>query len=54
MYPDAQLLSLDDDPDGSFANLENRLHMLGMNVQKEGWKEEESEKSYTADSKVTA
>lgn len=54
MYPDAQLLSLDYDPDVSFANLENRLQMLVMNVQKEGWKEEESEKSYTADSKVTA
>ena len=54
MYPDAQLLSLDYDPDVSFANLENRLQMLVMNVQKEGWKEEESEKSYAADSKVTA
>lgn len=54
MYPDAQLLSLDYDPDISFANLENRLQMLVMNVQKEGWKEEESEKSYAADSKVTA
>ena len=28
MYPDAQILPLDYDPDVSFANLENRLQML--------------------------
>ena len=32
MYPDAQILPLDYDPDVSFANLENRLQMLVMNV----------------------
>ena len=31
LYPDAQILSLDYDPDVSFANLENRLQMLVMN-----------------------
>ena len=31
LYPDAQILSLDYDPDVSFANLENRLQMLIMN-----------------------
>ena len=30
MYPDAQILPLDYDPDVSFANLENRLQMLIM------------------------
>ncbi len=37
MYPDAQILPLDYDPDVSFANIENRLQMLIMNmkVQKE-------------------
>ena len=33
MYPDAQILPLDYDPDVSFANLENRLQMLVMNVR---------------------
>ena len=33
MYPDAQILPLDYDPDVSFANLENRLQMLVMNVK---------------------
>lgn len=33
MYPDAQILPLDYDPDVSFANLENRLQMLIMNVK---------------------
>ncbi len=32
MYPDAQILPLDYDPDVSFANLENRLQMLIMNA----------------------
>lgn len=34
MYPDAQILPLDYDPDVSFANLENRLQMLIMNVKR--------------------
>ena len=33
MYPDAQILPLDYDPDVSFANLENRLQMLIMNAR---------------------
>ena len=33
IYPDAQILPLDYDPDVSFANLENRLQMLIMNVK---------------------
>lgn len=33
MYPDAQILPLDYDPDVSFANLENRLQMLVMNAR---------------------
>jgi predicted nucleotide-binding protein (sugar kinase/HSP70/actin superfamily) len=33
MYPHAHILPLDYDPDVSFANLENRLQMLVMNVQ---------------------
>ncbi len=33
LYPDAQILSLDYDPDVSFANLENRLQMLIMNLK---------------------
>ena len=32
MYPDAQILPLDYDPDVSFANVENRLQMLVMNA----------------------
>ncbi|MCD7866766.1 MAG: acyl-CoA dehydratase activase [Clostridiales bacterium] len=35
MYPDAQILPLDYDPDVSFANVENRLQMLIMNVKEE-------------------
>ena len=35
-YPDAQILPLDYDPDVSFANIENRLQMLVMNM-KETW-----------------
>ncbi len=35
-YPDAQILPLDYDPDVSFANIENRLQMLVMNM-KEIW-----------------
>lgn len=34
MYPDAQILPLDFDPDVSFANIENRLQMLIMNARK--------------------
>lgn len=33
MYPDAQILPLDYDPDVSFANVENRLQMLIMNAR---------------------
>ncbi|MDO4533200.1 MAG: acyl-CoA dehydratase activase [Coriobacteriia bacterium] len=33
LYPNVQILPLDYDPDVSFANLENRLQMLVMNVQ---------------------
>ena len=32
--PDAQILPLDYDPDVSFANIENRLQMLVMNVNR--------------------
>lgn len=32
LYPDAQILALDYDPDVSFANIENRLQMLVMNA----------------------
>lgn len=32
LYPDAQILALDYDPDASFANIENRLQMLIMNA----------------------
>ena len=35
LYPDAQILPLDYDPDVSFANIENRLQMLVMNIQSE-------------------
>ncbi len=34
-YPDVQILPLDYDPDVSFANLENRLQMLIMNVKEQ-------------------
>ncbi|MCD8119844.1 MAG: acyl-CoA dehydratase activase [Lachnospiraceae bacterium] len=34
LYPDAQILPLDYDPDVSFANIENRLQMLVMNAKK--------------------
>ena len=54
MYPDAQILSLDYDPDVSFANLENRLQMLVMNVKKEDWKEDERVKEKDADYSATA
>jgi predicted nucleotide-binding protein (sugar kinase/HSP70/actin superfamily) len=33
LYPDIQILPLDYDPDTSFANIENRLQMLLMNVK---------------------
>ena len=33
LYPNVQILPLDYDPDVSFANLENRLQMLIMNVK---------------------
>ena len=34
LHPDAQILSLDYDPDVSFANIENRLQMLIMNARR--------------------
>lgn len=34
LYPDVQILPLDYDPDVSFANIENRLQMLIMNMRK--------------------
>lgn len=34
VYPDAQILPLDYDPDVSFANIENRLQMLVMNIRR--------------------
>ena len=34
LYPTAQILSLDYDPDVSFANIENRLQMLVMSVRR--------------------
>ena len=48
-YPDIQVLPLDYDPDVSFANLENRLQMLIMNVKeqhKEQHKEQAAESSF--------
>ncbi len=36
MFPDVSLLPLDYDPDVSFANVENRLQMLIMNVKNSG------------------
>lgn len=33
IYPDVQILPLDYDPDVSFANIENRLQMLVMNIK---------------------
>ena len=36
LYPDAQILPLDYDPDASFANIENRLQMLIMNIRVAG------------------
>ncbi len=41
MYPDAQILPLDYDPDVSFANIENRLQMLIMNAKPDVISEEE-------------
>ena len=35
MYPDAQILSMDYDPDVSFANLENRLQMLIISIKEQ-------------------
>jgi len=33
MHPDIQILPLDYEPDVSFANIENRIQMLLMNVK---------------------
>lgn len=39
LYPDAQILPLDYDPDVSFANIENRLQMLIMNARSQKMEE---------------
>ena len=41
LYPDAQMLPLDYDPDVSFANIENRLQMLVMNMKSKAGEPEE-------------
>ena len=41
LHPEAQILSLDYDPDMSMANIENRLQMLVMNALKSGGNEAE-------------
>jgi predicted CoA-substrate-specific enzyme activase len=52
-YPDASILSLDYDPDMSFANIENRLQMLimGQKMRQEGQEEQkipsEQENTFT-------
>ncbi|MCD8084033.1 MAG: acyl-CoA dehydratase activase [Clostridiales bacterium] len=46
LYPDAQILALDYDPDVSFANVENRLQMLVMNVVKREETSADVEKLY--------
>lgn len=43
IYPDAQILPLDYDPDVSFANIENRLQMLVMNAKEAENRQAESE-----------
>ena len=43
-YPDAQILPLDYDPDVSFANIENRLQMLVMNIKEAESRDEVREK----------
>ena len=35
LYSDAQILSMDYEPDVSFANLENRLQMLIMSIKEQ-------------------
>ena len=40
IYPDAQILPLDYDPDVSFANVENRLQMLVINVKGGGGRQD--------------
>ena len=42
LYPDAQILPLDYDPDVSFANIENRLQMLVMNMKSKAGEPEEA------------
>ena len=46
LYPDAQILPLDYDPDVSFANLENRLQMLIMNAKTARRQEEKGAAAY--------
>ncbi len=53
-YPDAQILSLDYDPDVSFANIENRLQMLVMNVKNKGKTNQEQQKDLVSKNKITA
>ena len=53
LYPDAQMLSLDYDPDVSFANLENRLQMLVMNVREKEREKAEVEKAYSEGTKAS-
>ena len=43
LYPDAQILPLDYDPDVSFANIENRLQMLVMNLKQQEARRKEAE-----------
>lgn len=55
LYPEAQILSLDYDPDVSFANIENRLQMLVMNEKLRNEKESTAavhvQETQTADDK---
>ena len=52
-YPDAQILPLDYDPDVSFANIENRLQMLVMNM-KETWYGKEADGREKAEYRKTS
>ena len=47
-YPDAQILPLDYDPDVSFANIENRLQMLVMNMRRAEDRKESRQKQLEA------
>ena len=54
LYPDAQILPLDYDPDVSFANVENRLQMLIMNQKDAGTVEKRKKKKKTTVTASTA